>query len=166
MTDELIIPFLTAKQPWAWTISDGPKGTENRGRRMVYRGPLWLHVGARSGWDRAGEQSPLVRQAWAAYARSRPDAHQSIWRLHKDTAWMPFGAVVALVRVIGCHHASECGLSCAPWAAAGQFHIELAEHVARLAKPVAHRGQRGLQRLSAAAEAACHAQIPAGEWPR
>ena len=60
-------PVLTVRQPWCWSIEHGGKPVENRGRYMKYRGPLWLHSGARSRWDPAGADSYLVQQAWLRY---------------------------------------------------------------------------------------------------
>ena len=141
------IPALTLRQPWAWAIAYGSKGIENRGRRMNYRGPVWLHAGARSRWDPAGEDSPLVRGAWVDCARSRPDAREL---LNRRTSSMDFGAVIALVTITGCHHWTDCRGTCSPWAAEGCFHIELGEHVTCLPQPVPCRGALGLWGLSAA----------------
>lgn len=152
MTDSY--PVLTVRQPWAWAIEHG-KPVENRGWNMKYRGPLWLHAGARSRWDAAGQESPLVRQAWAAYARSRPDAHESIWRLGRDTPFMTFGAVTSLVEVIGCHESAGC---CRPWSASDGWHIGL-QDVRLLPEPVPCRGSLGLWRLPPDVEARVREQL-------
>ena len=57
------MPVLTVRQPWCWALLHG-KPVENRTWRINYRGPLWLHAAARSGWDPAGADSTLVRAAW------------------------------------------------------------------------------------------------------
>lgn len=148
---------LTVRPPWSWAIAHGGKTTENRSRSVRYRGLLAIHGGARSRWDPAGQASPLVRAAWADRARSRPGAHNTIWLLRKDTAWMAFGAVIAVAEVTGCHHCDECMLppsavppsgrtGCSEWAARGQWHIELTG-IRPLPDPVPCRGDRGLWNL-------------------
>lgn len=164
-------PALTVRQPWAWAWLHG-KPVENRGWEMKYRGPLWLHAGSRARWDPAGADSPLVRRAWADYARSRPEASNTIWLLRRSTSWMPFGAVTALVDVTGCHHADECMLparlvvppggstGCSPWAIRGQWHIEL-DSVQPLPEPVPCRGMLKLWPLPEDIESAVRAQLEA-----
>jgi hypothetical protein len=160
-------PVLTIRQPWQWAIEHGGKPVENRSWRMGYRGPLWLHAGARSRWDRDGEFSPLVRQAWNAWVRMRPDAACLLGGPVRICHLIRFSAVSALARVTGCHHASDCADSvaafggadlCDPWAADGQFHIELRD-VRLLPEPVPCRGALGLWRLPEDVEKAARAQL-------
>jgi hypothetical protein len=160
------IPALTVRQPWAWAISDGPKRTENRHWWVGYRGPLWLHAGARSRWDPDGEHSPLVHRAWMAHVRTRPQAHRSAELLRRDSGLITFGAVVALVTVTGCYHWTECQGRCSAWAARGSFHIGLAKRMIRLADPVPCRVALGLWHLPADIETAALGQLPRGEWSR
>jgi hypothetical protein len=162
------IPALTVRNPWAWAaVEPGPgirKPVENRSRFMKYRGPLWWHAGARSRWDPAGEHSALVREAWVVAQQDLENLGRPPLNRHTDL--MPFGAVSALVEVTGCHHADEClhvGLlgqlmHCSPWAAAGQFHTQLAD-VRPLADPVPCKGALGLWRLPEDVNAACRARL-------
>jgi hypothetical protein len=155
---------LTVRPPWSWAIAHGGKTVENRGYPTRYRGLLAIHGGARSRWDPDGQASALVREAWAARARSRPDAHNSIWLLRKDTGWMTFGAVVAVAELRGCHGPDDCYGTCSPWAAAGQWHWNLFD-VRPLPDPVPCRGMLGLWRLPDDVEKAVRAQLEAGDGP-
>lgn len=165
------IPALTVRNPWAWSAVTPPperrKPVENRGRRMAYCGPIWWHAGARSRWDPAGADSPLVQAAWSEYVRTIPGwpgLPASDITLGRKTTLMPFGAITALVEVAGCHDADSCRAQrpewapdangplrprwqwCSPWAVSGQWHIELA-NVQPLPEPVPCRGALGLWRL-------------------
>jgi hypothetical protein len=82
---------------------------------------------------------------------------------------MPFGAIVALMRSGGYHHAADCGGTdtaggrqltryCTPWAAAGQFHI-LIEAVCPLPAAVPCDGMLGLWPLPPDTLAAVRAQV-------
>jgi hypothetical protein len=156
-------PVLTVRQPWAWAIGHG-KPVENRGWPMKYRGPLWLHAGARSRWDPDGAASHLVNAAWWRHLREEvpgwPGLPASDIELTRKTTLMPFGAVAALVQVTGCHHADDCGGLCTPWSALGQFHIELND-TRPLAESVPCRGALGLWRLPDDVEQAVRAQLGA-----
>jgi hypothetical protein len=81
---------LTLRQPWATAVAELGKRVENRTWRLP-SGYLWIHAGARSGWDPAGPAHPAFAAAW----RQR----------HGDVGPAPglvtFSAVVALVRVTG-----------------------------------------------------------------
>jgi len=133
---------------------------------MAYRGPLWLHAGARSRWDPAGEHSQLVRRAWNSWVRTRPDAAELLGGPTRNCHLIRFGAVSALAVVTGCHHATACPASggddiwplCSPWAAYGQWHIELAD-VRPLPEPVPCRGMLGLWRLPDDVEKAVREQL-------
>jgi len=57
-------------------------------------------------------------------------------------------------------HSSGVSPVCRQRHAPGQFHIELADAVERLAKPFPVRGHQGLWYPPAAAEVACLAQLP------
>jgi hypothetical protein len=163
-------PVLTIRNPWAWAIVHGGKPVENRGWRTAYRGPLLIHAGARSRWDPAGAQFPLLRRAWEQYVRRIPDwpgLPSGDVELGRRTTLMRFGAVVALAQVTGCHDSRACytpsggrgpGAYCSPWGASEQFHIELAD-VHPLAEPVSCRGALGLWRLADSAEKAARDQL-------
>jgi hypothetical protein len=172
-------PVLTIRQPWCWAIVHGGKPVENRGWNMKHRGPLWLHAGARSRWDVDGGSSPLVRGAWDRWLRA---TYGTTWAglpfddvtLGRKTTLMPFGAIVALVEVTGCHYAysPKCcpdipalGTEvlqgpCSPWAADRQYHIELA-NVRPLAEPVPCRGALKLWPLPEDVEKAVREQLEA-----
>ena len=159
-------PVLTIRQPWEFAIEHG-KPVENRSRNMKYRGPLWLHAGARSRWDRDGEHSPVVRQAWNAWVRKRPDAAELIGGPTRNSHFVPFGAIVAVAEVDACHHDGSCYLfsafddesgRCSAWAAGGQWHWHLA-NARPLATPVPCRGMLGLWRLPGDTEKLVRAQL-------
>ncbi len=146
------IRALTLRQPWATAVAELGKRVENRTWRLP-SGYLWIHAGARSGWDPAGPAHPAFAAAW----RQR----------HGDVDPAPglvtFSAVVALVRVTGAHHAADCthgGRRCDPWAAVGQVHNTL-ELAAVLPEPVHADGRQKLWTLPVAAESACRVQLAA-----
>ena len=167
------IPALTVRPPWAWCFTapvSKPKRIENRGWEMTHRGPLWLHVGARSRWDPAGADSPLVQEAWLE-ATGIPHVPHGTAReigLHRSSDLIPFGAVTALLEVTGCHHAGMCAkrddggrvVLCDRWAARGQWHIET-EPIRTLPEPVPCRGNLGLWRLPEDVERAVRKQLEA-----
>ena len=157
-----MIPALTVRQPWAFGIVHG-KTVENRSRAIKYRGPLWLHAGARSRWDPAGGESPLIRHAWTTFRAGLPESDVVLGR---RTTLMPFGAIVALVDLVGCHPDNECERPdgerpafCSPWAAQWQWHWQLA-NIRVLDHPVIVRGALGLWRLPADVDEACRKQLP------
>jgi hypothetical protein len=151
---------LTVRPPWSWAIAHGGKNIENRSWPTSYRGLLAIHGGARSRWDPDGQASPLLRAAWAEHARSRPEAHNTIWLLRKSTEWMAFGAVVAVAELRGCHGPDDCPATCSPWAAWGQYHWNLFDARA-LPEPVPCRGALGLWRLPEDVEKAVREQLEA-----
>jgi hypothetical protein len=165
-------PALTVRNPWAWALLHG-KPVENRSWEITYRGPLWLHAGARSRWDRDGEASHLVQVEWRRYLHDSvpgwPGLPESDVVLGRRTTLMPFGAVTALLNVTGCHHSDECMFptsqelpgvrsGCSSWAARGQWHIET-DLLATLPEPVPCRGMLGLWRLPEDVEKAVRAQL-------
>ena len=88
--------------------------------------------------------------------------------LGRRTTLMPFGAVVAVANVTGCHSGDletvfgdgNGGLRppCSPWAIPGQWHIELAD-VRPLPEPVPAKGALGLWRLPEDVEKAVREQL-------
>ncbi|MDE3077782.1 MAG: hypothetical protein KGJ86_20365 [Chloroflexota bacterium] len=153
-------PALTIRQPWAWAIEHG-KHVENRSWEVTFRGPLWLHAGARSRWDPDGAEFRPLRNAWGRWLASEVPGWAGLPSsdvlLGRRTTLMPFGAVAALAEVTGCHHARDCEArtvtisstavpTCSPWAVRGQYHWLLA-NVRPLASPVPCRGALGLWRL-------------------
>jgi hypothetical protein len=150
------IRALTLRQPWALAVAELGKRIENRTWRLP-AGYLWIHAGARSGWDRTGLSHPALGAAWR-------DRHGAGATAGPDSGLITFSAVVALVRVTGAHHAADCGRSpgllCDPWAAAGQVHNTL-ELAAVLPELVPADGQQKLWLLPPSAESACRAQLAA-----
>ena len=139
------LPVITVRQPWATAITDLDKDRENR-TWVIPDGYLWLHAGARTGWDTAGENSPLLARAW----RERLGIP-----LDPESPLIPFGGVVALAKVTGHHHAVDCEPWCSPWAVSGQVHNTI-EVAAVLPDPVTVRGKQKLTlRLPRPTEDAC-----------
>lgn len=163
-------PVLTVRPPWSWALLHG-KPVENRSWEMKYKGPLWLHSGARSRWDPDGAASPLVQAAWDRYLRSDvpdwPGLPCSDVELGRRTTLMAFGTVTSLMEVTGCHFWDECGPPphperprqlCSPWAARDQWHIELTVRLV-LPEPVPCRGMLGLWWLPDEVEARVRRQL-------
>jgi hypothetical protein len=135
------------------------KDTENRSRRMCYRGPLLIHAG-------------LAEPEWGDFLVVRDTAN----RMGTPVTWTDerrsLGAILGTVEVTGCHHALDCGgrdrlpgrslrwHGCSPWAQAGQFHITLADPHP-LAEPVPARGMLGLWTVPEDIESAVRAQLEA-----
>ena len=156
------IPVLTVRPPWCWAIEHAGKSPENRTWLTKHRGPLWLHTGARSRWDPDGAANPLIQDAWDRHVRTLPGwpgLPDSDVLLGRRTTLMAFGAVTSLAEVTGCHHSSKCQSGCSPWAARGQFHIELAVRFV-LPVPVPCRGSLGLWRLPEIIADAVIRQLP------
>ncbi|MGW6016325.1 hypothetical protein [Streptomyces sp. NPDC055210] len=115
---------ITVKQPWAACIVDGDKRIENRPRPWP-AGWYLLHAGA--ALDRAALREPLV----ARTVRSH--------RLHT-------GAVLAAVRITGCHTDPDDAPPCSAWAQPGRFHLDL-DNVHALPLPVPCPGALGPWRV-------------------
>ena len=117
------IRALTVRQPYAGALIWHGKDRENRSRPMRYRGPLLIHAG-------------LHKPDWHDYLTVR-DMAPSGQPVEWDDDRRALGVILCTVRVTGCHHAKECltaGLArrkryCSPCAAAGQWHIEVADPV-------------------------------------
>ncbi|MBQ0855737.1 hypothetical protein J8N05_47135 (plasmid) [Streptomyces sp. BH-SS-21] len=105
---------ITVKQPWAACIVDGDKRIENRPRAWS-TGWRLLHAGGSV--DRPALRDPLV-------ARTIRGHH-----LHTS-------AVLAVVRITGCHTDPDDGPACSEWAQPGCFHLDLDDvHVLPLPVP-------------------------------
>lgn len=126
---------LTVRQPWATALVHGDehaKNVENRPRRTHHNGPLLIHAGLR--YDDG----------------SRLDQQVIFWRLDttrdglllRNRLERARSAVVGVVEVTGCHHASECG-GCSPWAMTGRWHWQIG-NPRPLDQPVSCRGALGL----------------------
>lgn len=109
---------LTLWQPWATCIVRGTKRIENRSWGTDYRGLLLIHAGKTL--DLRAHQVPLTRP----FLR-RP---------------LPFGAILAVARLIGCH--PDDGW-CSLWAQPGGWHWHIAD-VTPLSRPIPYPGERGL----------------------
>ena len=162
---------LTIRPPWAHMIAFCGKTVENRSREMRYRGLIGIQAGAYSRWDRDAESSPVAVEAWAKWAVRWTTPGQPVKPLTRDGAFqlMAFGAVIAVAGITGCHYSEECMMpasalpasgrtGCSPWAARGQWHIELT-NVRPLPEPVPCRGMLGLWRLPEDAEKAVRGQL-------
>lgn len=100
---------LTVRQPWAWAIAHGRKRIENRIRSTKHRGPLAIHAGmagAREGWT-----DLRVRTAFEPFLYGYEHEYGIDPAIHQDQ--FLFGAVIAVVDVLGCHVAT--GDCCTPW---------------------------------------------------
>ncbi len=161
MREEIMgeIRALTVRQPWAHMITYCGKSIENRSWPTRYRGMLAVHAGARSGWDSDGQDSPLVQQAWSAWANSAPALADGTIPLSRNTTSVTFSAVIAVARITGCHRAiGAAACSCSPWSQADQWHWELS-NVRALDSPVPCRGSLGLWRLPEDAQTAVRDQF-------
>jgi hypothetical protein len=156
---------LTVKVPWSFAIAHGPKRVENRSwppPRSLRE--LAIHAGARSGWDDAGEFSPLVIDAWRDYVATLPADNAALPWPRRESLHLDFSAVVAVAEIT----ASHAGLSmrwpcqggelCSEWAVPGQYHWQLG-NVRTLATPVPCSGNRKLWTLPDEVESAVRAQL-------
>ena len=159
---------LTIRQPWAFAVVHGGKRIENRSKPTRYRGPLAIHAGAYSRWDKDGEQEWLVQQAWHEWIKTLPERNVPAARCRKDAIHLDFGAFVATAELTGCHYADDCNHicpepedwdwrtdlpctdhegpcrnHCSPWAFPDLWHWELA-NVTPLPRPIPAHGWLGL----------------------
>lgn len=138
---------LSIQQPWANAIVYGTKRVENR----TWDAPRWV-IG----------QIVAIHTSKKPDVSARPPAGESWPMDHR----MHLGAVIAIAKVAGCHHATSCPRHeegapwplCTAWSARGQFHWELAD-VRPLAEPVPCKGALGLWRLPDDVEKAVRAQL-------
>ena len=159
---------LTLRQPWGWAIAHGGKDVENRSwQPPCTLDLLAIHAGAYSRWDRSGEESPLVQQAWRQWITTLPADNVALPRLRRNSLHLDFGAVVAVAEVRTCHFDGNCWRfpkfdegsgRCSPWAAGGQWHWQLSA-IRPLAKPVPCRGALGLWKLPDDVAALVRAQL-------
>jgi len=148
------------------------KTVENRSWPTTHRGLLAIHAGAYSGWDPAGEGSPVARAAWREWSATLPPLNIT-GPLRRGAIHIDFGAIVAVAELSGCHASGPDGCDgnwqgldgwlrprCSPWAVNGQWHWVL-ESVRPLAAPVPCRGRLSLWRLPEDTEDAVRAQMEA-----
>lgn len=145
------VRVLTVRQPWAGAIIWHGKDRENRPKPMRYRGLVAVHAGLHvpdSGDFLAVRDMAARSPEWNDARRAR-------------------GVILGLVRVTGCHFASDCRKAvrrdgepryCTWWATGEQWHIEVTDPVA-LAEPVPCKGKLGLWRLPADVEKAVRDQL-------
>jgi hypothetical protein len=111
---------LTICQPYAHLIARGEKRIENRTWPTAYRGPLVIHAG-----------------------KSRE------WLNGEDTSSMAFGAVVAVVDLIGCQRIEDLKGAWAEHAYAnGPWCWMFGREMVVLKNPVEARGAQGLWKLT------------------
>lgn len=158
---------LTIRQPWLHAIAAGTKRVENRTwrpPRLVIGTVIALHAG--KSYDREAE---------FPYGTEPPG------RAAADS--LPKGAVVAVARLLNCHHAyycehicpepddwnpesdlpctehdGACNNFCSPWAQEGQQHW-LLDDVHVLPEPIPSKGMLGLWRLPVDVEQAVREQL-------
>ena len=172
---------LTLRQPWAWAILHG-KPVENRSWPVPFgeMDEIAIHAGARSGWDKDGQRSRLVQEAWCRYATSLPPMNAA-GPLRRESLFIDFSAIVAVAEDVTSHHADDCNHICpepedwdgnvlpcieyggacvnycSAWAAEGQYHWSW-KTLRMLASPVPCRGWQKLWAVDAEAERAVRAQ--------
>ena len=155
------IRALTVRQPYAWAIAEGFKPVENRGWRTAYRGLLAVHAGSR--FDELA--SFPVRDADRKFRALKAKALLA-GAFPPEAARLGFRRVVAVARLAGIHHASECMATegkpprrlCCPWAVHGEHHWELPE-IWPLDPVPCHPGKRGLWKLPSDVEKAVREQL-------
>lgn len=123
MTEPLMC--LTVQQPWAWAIAERFKPVENRTWRTSHRGLLAIHSA-----KTADNLAVLpVREADRRYRALKARALLA-GAFPPEAVRLKLSHVVAVVRLAGIHHASECiaaeGPSprrlCSPWSFHGEQH--------------------------------------------
>lgn len=145
---------LTVQPPWSWSIVHAGKDIENRTTAWKYRGPLFIHQGAR--WsERGSEHREYLRALAAAPSRVRHvlDVKGAIIGRAELTGVHPAAPDLSC-----CYRGDDSGGGPSPWAEAsydehlpdGHFrrrrdvvHLELAD-VRRLYNPVPCAGRLGL----------------------
>lgn len=80
------IPCLSAREPWAWLLVNGPKDIENRTRRTKYRGQVSIHASA---GEVLGDCRKAADIAW--------NAHHSY--VPQET---PKGGIIGMVNLVDC----------------------------------------------------------------
>jgi hypothetical protein len=117
---------LSVRQPWAWAIIHGPKRVENRTRRTSHRGPLLIH---------ASKSREFLDGTAPADWRELPGL--------PEYDQLPFGAVIGVVDLVGCHLLADLPPSLAGPFVTGPVCWVLA-NPRPLAKPVPFTGMVGL----------------------
>jgi hypothetical protein len=162
---QLTLPAISVQPPWSHAIAWLGKDRENR---------YWPVPPKLLGTDIAIHATKSVDEDTLAGQQPRS------WHADHDglpgDPWPPLeemaiGAVVAVARIAGCHHAPDCagplqsiayGLDhdtlCSPWAAWGQYHWELTD-VRPLMEPVQCRGFQRIWYLPEAADQEVQAQL-------
>ncbi|MEC5321592.1 ASCH domain-containing protein, partial [Brenneria populi subsp. brevivirga] len=90
---------LSIRQPWAWLIVNGYKGTENRSWKTHYRGPVLIHASSRkpTNVDVACARYILNTVIGAERARQMPDRNG-----------FDLGGIVGYTHIINCvDHAGD-----------------------------------------------------------
>lgn len=81
-------------QPWASLVAIGAKTCETRSWETLYRGPLAIHAAKK--WNRELERLCFTSPFLGALRQNKADADQAM------IDEMPFGAIVATVRLVDC----------------------------------------------------------------
>lgn len=159
MTVGTTLPAITLWQPHAFAVARLGKLFENRPWYTPYRGPIAIHAGLR--WDTNAEDFPPLVEAWKKFVRELPPMNCHHGPLRKETAWVEFGAVVAVADLFDVCTAwrfpgPACG--CGPWAVPYQDHWKL-DNVRHLQTPVPCRGRQRLWKMPDDVEAKVRAQL-------
>lgn len=139
-----MIPTLTLHQPWSSLVAGEKKQWETRSRRWKYTGPLAIHAAAN---DRAGKDF-WWKQPFHDHLR---DLGWVAWR------FLPFGKVLAVVRLVECRPTEEVVKEISDLEQAfgdyrpGRWAYRL-EMVYKFPQPIPARGFQGLWRWELPAE--------------
>lgn len=112
------IKVLSVKQPWAWAIFKAGKDVENRSRRMLFVGRIYIASCAQI--DYKGMSTIL-------------HIHGSI----PDFKALILGSIIGYVDLLGCKRNST-----SPWAVPGMYHLILKNPVP--IKPIPIKGQQNI----------------------
>lgn len=134
-------------QPWASAIALNLKRNETRGRLTHYRGPLAIHAALR--WQ-------ADQQEFAALER----------RLGRLPARLPFGAIVAVARLVACRPTWEVLPTIRPIEKLyGNYgpgrYAWILDEVLALERPVPYRGSQGFFEVP---DALLMEQVPEAAW--
>jgi hypothetical protein len=136
---------LTVGQPWGFSIAEGFKPVENRPKRTLYRGTIYIHTRKHPYKD-----VNIVRYSRPAAVRLQElGGRGNYWdaiatipsRFFKNSPTLALSAVIATARITGCHQEQDgC---CAPWGFPDVWHWELSD-VRPLKTAVPAKGALGL----------------------
>lgn len=91
---------LSLWQPWATLMAIGAKRIETRSWETLYRGPLAIHAAKK--WNRELEDMCHTEPFRRVLMAERPNAGGMFHDEDALKAILPFGAIVAVVRLVDC----------------------------------------------------------------